>query len=1282
MTEQRSNIIKSQRFQVSLHNEQIALSLQDRLSKLQELQLNRLLDQILNYHSSEDEVLLFDQIQLNLGSIGLENFESEVATRLEEELTNFLNSNILDNGRLRHGKKIILNDHRIELFEFFLLKGYLNWHVPNLETPEKLLQELASGEPTQLALTLQKHGKKSFVRTRLVTQFEDANLEQIVNIIAGNDGKYIIDYKNETLRTHRANPITDRTDYEFRNAVWEVILAYLFVGSRSYHSRKSFLQYFIKNLSNSLRINYLNFLDAIVHGIQVAELNNEQHLQFKQLILELKAEEETKTSSYNENKVPSQEAVNSEILVAVVHYLRYGSISASLTDHPKPKLIRELNRVVKGNPKVATSLLNEMLLNASRSRIIELVDRELMQYLISQTTNSYLKTLQKYAELFVAKSSGLSSKSSYDQLVTVIKQELPYILLEAFPGNPKPQPSDLWLGLFYAIRSLSTIDDKEVIKLFHELIKLPELKFKKPLEQFLKTISNQSFPEPEHFDSHTARISFQKGSLQFTGVKKIINLLKEVQSTGLSLDLPEIRLEIINLVQKHELNSSEGIQFLLSQIEHHDFEGTVFKSIRSLIETETSRTESIPLSLSSEDNTSLNKAVNLKAEHMAREFRAIWNKSINRELKQLEIIYYINSICKLNHTQPYVLLKAVIARLLQATQVEPSNSLQEMVSFLRTLKTSTIKTDKDIASYLHNTRFQRDLMQTIIETNQIPWWANNLAFRKIQEISSLAWKRSKSRLTQLVIKQKNIDSLLMISDDDLFIQLVSAIESRSNIQHKTIFKQLVSLHGMEAFLTGISQHAWKTIVKQVIWATIQSQAASGGESSYFNFITESIASKLNIDKRELLHVLGAYSTKHATNADTYSILKWLKSQNSKKTGTSLHRDNGDLEKLLTRSHSSLSGNEVGEMLYQKLKEASLNEGNMNVSWYRNVAEQSQVRYFNDYQVVTLIKLHLDQYQKTQFDSVTSVLIEMSRYLTKAQYSAIRNELYTAVFFFIGSGHTKRIDLLFWINLLFNSMRKHLADATLSQLLPLIYHEEPVHRLQGSLTYQIVQNIYANARFIGLAKKLPKKHITVTNQLEQIQLEIDNTQQLDVNTESAEDTEEDIITPEEGESIFLSNAGIVILSPYIPMLFERLELLQSDGSLKNEQCEDIAIHLLQYLCTGQSNCGEHEMVLNKILCGVKASRPITKSTMLTKEQKEMADSMLEAVIQQWSAIKNTSVEGLRESFLKRQGRLIFNEDFYVLRVEQKPFDMLLDQIPWSFNKVKLSWMNKMISVEWR
>ncbi len=166
-----------------------------------------------------------------------------------------------------------------------------------------------------------------------------------------------------------------------------------------------------------------------------------------------------------------------------------------------------------------------------------------------------------------------------------------------------------------------------------------------------------------------------------------------------------------------------------------------------------------------------------------------------------------------------------------------------------------------------------------------------------------------------------------------------------------------------------------------------------------------------------------------------------------------------------------------------------------------------------------------------------------------------------------------------------------------------------------------------------------------------------------------------------EDIHISNAGIVLAAPYLARLFEMLGLTEK-SAFKDSQAAVRGVHMLQFLVDEHTDCPEYQLVLNKLLCGVKTGKPIAREVSLSPAEKQQLEGLLRGLIQNWKSLGNTSVAGLRESFLQRQGRLQLRDDAWHLLVEAKPFDMLLDQIPWSYSTIKFPWMERVIYVEWR
>ena len=76
------------------------------------------------------------------------------------------------------------------------------------------------------------------------------------------------------------------------------------------------------------------------------------------------------------------------------------------------------------------------------------------------------------------------------------------------------------------------------------------------------------------------------------------------------------------------------------------------------------------------------------------------------------------------------------------------------------------------------------------------------------------------------------------------------------------------------------------------------------------------------------------------------------------------------------------------------------------------------------------------------------------------------------------------------------------------------------------------------------------------------------------------------------------------------------------------------------------------------------------------------SLLHMVTQRWDKLKHTSVAGLRESFLLRDGLLRDHDDRLTLSVSPRAYDMLLDSLPWRLAMIKLPWMPRVLWVHWR
>ena len=175
---------------------------------------------------------------------------------------------------------------------------------------------------------------------------------------------------------------------------------------------------------------------------------------------------------------------------------------------------------------------------------------------------------------------------------------------------------------------------------------------------------------------------------------------------------------------------------------------------------------------------------------------------------------------------------------------------------------------------------------------------------------------------------------------------------------------------------------------------------------------------------------------------------------------------------------------------------------------------------------------------------------------------------------------------------------------------------------------------------------------------------------------------DQVLPEikKGEQLYIYNAGLALIWPFVGTLFTKLGYIK-DKQFIDKSNQFRAVHLLQYIIDGGDTSPEFVLVFNKLICGMPLSDPLDMFVTLTEEEKKEADQFLESIKNKWKEMKNTSLATFRNSFLKREGTLTFDEKNWKLKVESKPIDVLLRKLPWGFSLIKFHWIDYIIFVEW-
>jgi hypothetical protein len=171
-----------------------------------------------------------------------------------------------------------------------------------------------------------------------------------------------------------------------------------------------------------------------------------------------------------------------------------------------------------------------------------------------------------------------------------------------------------------------------------------------------------------------------------------------------------------------------------------------------------------------------------------------------------------------------------------------------------------------------------------------------------------------------------------------------------------------------------------------------------------------------------------------------------------------------------------------------------------------------------------------------------------------------------------------------------------------------------------------------------------------------------------------------LTFSDADELYIDNAGLVILHPFLRHFFERLELLE-DKQFKDMAARQRAVGLLQYAVSEDPSSPEYLLPLNKVLCGMELDEVFDFGPPVTETEAEECTNLLTAAIANAPILKNMTINGLRGTFLLRPGVLSSRDGAWLLRVERETYDVVLDRFPWTMQWVKLPWMDTPLRIEW-
>ncbi len=1185
MNSQKNLAIRSQAFELSIEHKKDADSIQSAISTMQQTKLMPIIERVLSRFDPADSLLQFEGIELNLGVLKRADWQNHLPMVLEEQLTLFFQNNLDDQGRLKKGKRIQLKERKLGQLEFFLLHGYLRWEANASITPVALFKELLKKNKSGVKALLLAHAPNQVVRKRIITQLEEDVLEKIVEVQAGTDSSYLLQYKNNMLRRQQKDPIVERKFDVFRMVVWDVLLSYLLVVSNGFYNKKAYLSYLIKNVALRFNLTYALVLSVIAQGVQQvgkASANNE----FEWIVSSLKAEEDKKNKN---NLLDQNHSDQEDLLEAVRQYIATGKFKHrwSIISDADIKLL--LSRLVKQKRIGVEYFISLDPQHPKRNqRLLHFFEETQLVQLIEQSSNPFFKEAWLLLETMFRPLDGSHGLYALKRNLSAYKGRF---LMEWCLAS-RANLDSIFEGLEKSI-SISKVEYYQLLK--QAKAEVPK-QHKKRYKEYLKQTYFSSSAAPNKFiDSATAVQEIMQYLEQHNAEKWMhwlwdkIQQWSSVSGVATHVYLGWLKIELQTQNKRGPLTSA--CAELLIKINKNKLKGVVPTPIEPLLP------------------------------------KKLWGE-LEKQLQRL-LSTELSRSCAENKFQ------LLLYQTLDRYKVDRQGALKELEWFLGQSSAFSRERSKEVMRFLNakseqsSKNLKREklvrIIDFILEHQVLPWWHHAYQWSKFNDdIKSVAVDKWFAPYGLSLLAKEKIAKHIELPV--LFRLWQISDQSKDNIVSKQAEQILEAIENQWIPAGWFPENSGETLQRLVFKLLKSGSSAEKGVRALGNWLLAQCATSKNKEIAEKM-VLGIFDKNNLPFLPDVVQPAFL----------SVIKPKSLVQEHVVQNFSSwVEKNKIskGDLLsFMAVKN----------NRRKTIAALSLEQNFN--QLNFLVPNNQIRFLKA-IEALLGFFIQDA--VSKEKVNALKMNILDQVYLVLGLGIISNWSLSHWSGLLSSELIKTLGLAQYQMRLATKSIQQN-NKVMAAMLQQLERD---TATHVGLQNQAPPAYKKLGEQEARQFL----------------------------EAVYIRRAGLVLLHPFIGMLFEKCAIQLREGRIVPEDISR-AVGLLEYAATGQEAPEEHELVLHKILCGVSENQPVSKYQLMP-EDKNMVHSMLEAVIGRWSVLKNTSVEGLRGSFLLRNGKLEEEPEQYFLKVEQQAYDLLLDQLPWNITQVKLSWMTKMLWVEWR
>ena len=271
MNSNNGHIISSLKWDTLFDQKDGATMLQNRLSSWSKIYMPNEIISIFNKVCPPEQTWKIQSLQLNLGTIDLNNLEFELTIRLRRQLQEQLVDLIVNSNK---------NDRNIEIFNettspiamlsVFLLQGVMPWNYRSEHgtVDQMLANQLKINHQQVIDLIIDTGATHQNVRKRIAWQINEPNILEIIKGLEPGNHRQIINFSNELITIQAKETIVQTSSRDFKKNLWLWVLNYLLVEHGTVFNKVVFMKSSIKQMSAHYNISYDKLLDLIEHTVE------------------------------------------------------------------------------------------------------------------------------------------------------------------------------------------------------------------------------------------------------------------------------------------------------------------------------------------------------------------------------------------------------------------------------------------------------------------------------------------------------------------------------------------------------------------------------------------------------------------------------------------------------------------------------------------------------------------------------------------------------------------------------------------------------------------------------------------------------------------------------------------------------------------------------------------------------------------------------------------------------------------------------------------------------